>query len=95
MDTYNGNLYVAGGYNGTSALNTVIYTSLDSAGNIGSWSSGTSFSYARYGLSMSIDRGYLYITGGYDGTSTYYADTQFAPIQTTGGVGSWDHRHKL
>lgn len=75
-----GFLYIYGGYNGTVANNKVDYAPFAPGGGIGSWTSGTTFTSARYGHQVDVYNGYAYLTGGY-GSSTYYNDVQSAPIQ--------------
>ncbi len=88
MTTYDNFLYIAGGYDGSSYKNDVIYSEITSLGTNGSWTTGSSFTNTRRGLSLFADRGYLYLNGGYNG-STYYSDTQFAAINTDGSLDSW------
>ena len=85
---YNGYLYVIGGYNGTAALADVQYAPINANGAIGAWTATTSFTTARYGHTSVVYNGYLYVIGGYNGTS-YLADVQYAPINATGTIGAW------
>lgn len=95
----NGNtVYIAGGCttgtaNSCSAwTNAVYHIQLSGSGGLAStWSSGgtdASFTNSRYGLGMTVVNGILYIIGGYDNT-TYYSDSQYAPIAANGTVGTW------
>ncbi len=59
-----------------------------SAGVIGGFVTTSSFTAARYGHSTVAYNGYLYVIGGFDGT-TYYATVQYAPILADGTVGAW------
>ena len=81
-------LYIIGGWNGTTSYNTIYYKDIGTDGNIsGTWSS-TTFTNARYGHASVLYNGYLYILGGYDGT-TYYNNVAYAPVNTDGTLGSW------
>lgn len=85
---YNGYLYISGGYTGTSSLSSVQYAPLNAGGSVGTWASTTSFANARYGAGSIASGGYLYIFGGYDGTS-YYSDIQYTPLATIARVGHY------
>ena len=86
----NGTLYIAGGLSGSGNLSDVQYATLNTSGGGFStaWASTTSFTNARYGFGIAISQGYIYLAGGYDG-STYYSDTQYAPINANGTIGTW------
>lgn len=85
---YNGYIYVLGGTtNGSSYLNDVQYAPINSDGTIGSWSTTTSFPTARYGHHVVVYNGYIYLTGGNDGSARN--DVQYAPINTNGSIGTW------
>ncbi len=91
---YNDYLYILGGlYNGnTTYYNDVQYAKIDSNGTLGSWASTTSFANGRSGLPSVVNNGYLYILGGtyYNGsTAEFYCDTQYAPINADGTIGTW------
>ena len=91
---YAGNLYIVGGCSAgattcTTSRATVHYAAIASSGDLaGSLTASTSFTTARGDLGLAIINGVLYITGGRTNT-TYSSDTQFAPISSGGGVGSW------
>jgi hypothetical protein len=89
---YGGYVYVVGG-KGASVYNNVEYAPISSSGGITSAftvTTGSSlFTNARQGLGAVADNGYLYLAGGYNGTATYYADTQYAPINSNGSIGAW------
>jgi len=88
---YNGRIYATGGASGAGTTQTTVYQSpsLTAGGNIGStWTSTTAFTTARSGHVAVAYGNNLYILGGFDGTN-YLMDTQYAPINTDGTVGSW------
>lgn len=96
---WNNRIYVTGGNDGSSAASNVIYASpsLSSGGNITSaWTTTnmTAFTTARSGHVAIAYGSTLYILGGYDGTN-YLLDTQYAPINSAGEIGSWTPTEKL
>lgn len=87
---HDGYLYVLGGLDPSSiVLNDVQVAPINANGSVGTWTGTTSFASARQGLSAAAHNGYLYVLGGFDGTSTWYNDVQYAPIGAGGTVGSW------
>lgn len=97
---YNGKLYVYGGYtSGTSALNSVIYATINSNGTLGSWTSAsTSMATATCRFGWTAYKGYLYAAGGATGTiasgcgnssATMTNTLQYAPILASGDLGAW------
>ncbi|HSX04985.1 MAG TPA: hypothetical protein VLF69_00770 [Candidatus Saccharimonadales bacterium] len=100
---YNDYLYILGGYNGTTYYNDVQYGVLNADGTVGSihythsstddsTSFVSGFTTGRFGLSAVAYNGYLYVVGGCSaGTcTTYKSDTQYAPLNANGTVGSWN-----
>ncbi len=70
-------------------LSDVQYAPISSVdGSIGVWTTTTSFLTGRQGLTSAIYNGYVYVLGGFDGT-TYYNDVQYAQINANGTVGAW------
>lgn len=79
---WNNRIYVAGGYNASSTVQSTVYVSpdLSAGGNITSnWTSSTAFNVARAGVAMVSYANNLYLFGGYDGTN-YLNDSQFASL---------------
>jgi len=85
---YNGYMYVMGGYNGTTYLADTQYAAINANGSLGAWATTTSFTTGRYGHTSVVHNGYVYVMGGYNGT-TYLADVQYAPINANGTLGVW------
>ncbi len=86
---YGGYVYVMGGYNGSSSLSTVYYAPLSSTGGVGAWSTSTnSLPQVLYNATSVEYGGYVYVMGGYNGSSSL-STLYYAPISSTGGVGSW------
>ena len=57
-------------------------------GSVGTWSTTTAFTTARYNHSTVVYNGYLYVLGGDNGT-TQFNDVQYAPINSDGTIGTW------
>ncbi len=90
LEIYNGYMYVVGGYaqETSTELNDVQYAPIKEDGTIGTWTTTNSFSVTRENMKATIYRGYLYIAGGWDG-ATDRGDTQYAPINTNGSIGTF------
>lgn len=91
-----GKLYIAGGCSAgaltcTTTQNDIQYGTFGSSGDLtGSLTTNsTSFSTTRGYLGLVIDGGYAYVIGGWAGGTNYYDDTQYAPMNSNGSVGSW------
>jgi hypothetical protein len=86
---YNNLLYIIGGYSisGGSALNDIQYCVMNAATHaVGSCTDQTNaFTTARRALSAVIYNGYLYISGGSNGT-TELNDIQYCPIDLVSGA---------
>ncbi len=93
---YGGKLYLAGGCTAgatscTTTSNTVYYTGFTTIDDLsGNFTSTGTFTTARGDFGFVAANNYLYITGGRTDT-TYYSDTQYAPINNDGTVGSWSN----
>ncbi len=85
---YNGYLYIVGGYTGSVYQSDVQYAAINANGTIGTWTATTSFTTGRTNLSSTINNGYLYIMGGYTG-STYLSDVQYAQFKVNGSLGGF------
>lgn len=85
---YNGYLYVYGGVNGGVNRNDVTYAAIYADGSIGAWFTATnSFTTARRQFATAAGSGYIYILGGWDGT-TNFADVQYAKLDQAGVLSS-------
>ena len=85
---YNGRVYIAGGWDGSTRHNGVYYANVNGDGSLGSWTATTSFSGVRNSHAMTQQGGYLYLTGGWQGSSAY-TDIQIAKINADGTLGNW------
>jgi hypothetical protein len=100
---YDNYLYLLGGNDGSSNYSLVQYAPTNSDGTIGSWSSTTSFHVARTDMAANEYNGYMYVYGGQSstpsgdctsGSNPYYCNgVQFAAINSTGTVGTWNYTH--
>jgi hypothetical protein len=85
---YNGYLYIIGGTDGTTAQNDIQYCPLNAGGSVGACTQQAgAFTTARWGHTSVVYNGYLYIIGGWNGT-TYYNDIQYCPLNAGGSVGA-------
>ncbi len=81
--TVNGKIYVIGGHNGTSVLDTC--EEYNPGGN--SWATMASMPTAREGATASVVDGKIYVFGGHDGTNDSTKCEVFDP--SDGPSGSW------
>lgn len=86
--SYNGYLYVLGGWDETTTGgDDVIYAKIYANGTIGSWSSTTSLpTTGRTHSGATIANGYIYIVGGMVGSNS---DVLYAKLNIDGTIGSW------
>ncbi len=86
---YNGFVYVLGGRSSASTYNsTVYYAQLNANGTVGAWSTGTALPITLSGQSTSVANGYIYVTGGYNGS--YQSTVYYAQLNGNGSVGAWN-----
>lgn len=86
---FNGYVYISGGL-GASALSDIQYAKINSDGTLGTWTATASIpgaNAARYGHGMTAYNGYMYIMGGYTG-STYLDDVLYTKINSDGTLSS-------
>ena len=88
---YDGYVYILGGSSGNSFHNDVQYAPINSDGTIGTWQSATPFTQARSSHTSVVHDGYIYVIGGFysDGSTYYFNDVQYAPINADGSIGVW------
>lgn len=92
---YNGFLYVIGGANGSSVVNTVYYAPINGTGTVGSWSTTSSLNTARDSFAAAVYKGYIYVAGGIvsgtfgEDTGDYTDSVEYAQIKSDGTLGSW------
>lgn len=87
---YGGYVYVMGGYLGSTEYSDVQYAPIDYVtGAVGTFSTQPSFNNGRDSFYATVMDGYLYVVGGFNGsTTTYYSDVQFAKLAAAGGLVS-------
>ncbi len=78
--TYNGYLYVLGGFTG-SANSTVYGAKVNTDGTIGTWATLNTLPGTRYDLTATVSNGYIFVLGGYNG-STRFSTVYSAPLQS-------------
>jgi N-acetylneuraminic acid mutarotase len=91
--SYNGTLYVVGGStsdDGNNNLATTYSTNLHADnGNVSGWFASTSLPEARGSTGCTAYNGYIYVLGGYTGSSVGSALVRYAPLNPDGSIGSW------
>ena len=88
--TYNGYVYVMGGWNGSTGSNTVYHAPLNSDGTVGSWTTSSHSLPASIRVTTGVAyNGYIYVIGGLDNTPSRVSTIYHAPLNSDGTVGSW------
>ncbi|KKT77005.1 MAG: Kelch repeat type 1-containing protein, partial [Microgenomates group bacterium GW2011_GWB1_44_8] len=85
----NGYVYVIGGYDGSIVVTTVYYARLASNGSVGSWNTTTLLPLPRDYHTSVVANGYVYVIGGYDGSSSV-SSVYYAALNSDGTVGTWN-----
>lgn len=84
MVSYNGVLYVVGGYDGTNTLTDIQYADLNSNGSIPSWANTTDVPQGMRARQAVAANGYMYFLGN-EGTTTQIS---YVAINSTGTLGT-------
>ena len=83
------NVYLLGGStNGTNAVSTVYFTTINSDGTLNTWSTGTSLPGNLSHSQSVITKNRIYLLGGLNG-SDYVSTVYTAPIDSSGTIGTW------
>jgi hypothetical protein len=86
----NGYIYIIGGYNGTGAKQTVWYAKPNADGTIPSWTvNATNLPAIVRFTGSAAANGYIYVTGGENGTTAQTTVWYGAYDPITGAVASW------
>jgi len=87
----NGFIYVIGGFNGTSDVNTVYSAPLNANGSVGAWTTeANALPISLDGASSSVYSGHIYLMGGYSAANSSIVNTVYsAPLNANGSVGAW------
>jgi len=85
----NTNVYLLGGStNGTNAVSTVYFTTINSDGTLNTWSTGTSLPGNLSHSQTVVTKNRVYLLGGLNG-SGYVSTVYTAPINADGTIGTW------
>jgi hypothetical protein len=89
MVAYNGKMYIMGGYTGSTYLDDVLYTTINSDGTLGSsWTtSSVVLPSTRYTFGLVAYNNRFYLAGGYNGSLKN--DSYYATINADGSISSW------
>ncbi len=86
---YNNYIYTVGGEStSTTSHNDIRYAPLNTSGDVGAWTTVTGSFSARYRTNAVVYGGNLYVIAGRHGT-TQFTDIWRAPINSSGGLGTW------
>lgn len=87
---YNGVMYVAGGYDGTTYRNDIRQATINNDGTLSSWANAAvNLQWGATQFCLLAYNGYLYEIGGQTATSTWSNQIAYAPIGSTGTLGAW------
>lgn len=93
LTVYNGRLYLVGGSTSTSPTHTagVYVTDINSNGTLGFWNASASddLPNALGNHSIVAKNGYMYVIGGTPVGSTATSTVLYAPIDSSGLIGTW------
>ncbi len=84
----NGYIYTTGGLPNDGITSSVFFAPINSTGSIGAWSSTTALPAGAYRHTSVAYNGYVYSIGGND-AAIRTTTVNFAPINSTGSIGSW------
>ncbi|MCC6544734.1 MAG: hypothetical protein IT392_09565 [Nitrospirae bacterium] len=88
----NGIIYVIGGVDGKTFLDTTAYAKIQSDGSLGPWQTGPKLNEERGFIGAAVYRDYIYVVGG--GKGAYGQDllrsVERAHIQSDGSLGAWE-----
>jgi N-acetylneuraminic acid mutarotase len=91
---YNGYIYLMGGNTGSSAVPTVDYAQITSAGAVSNWSYSTSLSTGSLPNAIDVStsvvyNGYIYEIGGCEPGCTDIPTVDYVAINSNGTLGTW------
>jgi N-acetylneuraminic acid mutarotase len=88
--TYNGYVYVIGGYTNGGISDTTYYAQLNSDGTVGTWNTSPSVLPQAVATATSVVyNGYVYVIGGRN-TNNYTNTVYYAKLNSDGTVGTWN-----
>ena len=86
---HNNYIFILGGWGSGSYRNDVWSAEIQADGSVGSWTSTTDLPSPRSGFNMAVCNGYLYVIGGYNGSSDL-TEVVYAQINDDGTIGTWE-----
>jgi hypothetical protein len=88
---YNNKIYLLGGLNGSNTtISTVQYATVNPMGTLGTWTSGTALSSARYGLTAQAYNNTIYAIGGdLTFTGSPITTVEYVKLNSDGTMNSW------
>ncbi|TAH34233.1 hypothetical protein EYC59_03020 [Candidatus Saccharibacteria bacterium] len=82
--------FAANGYMYMVGYDNVQAAPVNSNGTLGAWKYTSRFHLDRFGAAVAYGNGFVYMYGGCSGAcSSYYGDTQYAPVYANGTLGAW------
>jgi len=86
--SYNGYVYVIGGYRNFHSLANVQYAKVGTDGALGPWQTTTALPAVATGLQAAVHNGYLYAVGGFSAPGTDKS-VYYTKIKSDGTLGAW------
>lgn len=83
-------IYLIGGVNGSTHLNTVIYANINSDGSLGAWAYANNLPWTYSQGQIAVIKNKVYIVGGAFNTSSTLSNIYSATIDSDGAIGSWN-----
>jgi len=84
----NNRIYLLGGWNGGTSLNTVYTAPINANGTLGAWVTGAPLPIVIYAAQTIVTNNRVYLLGGRNDV-TYLSTVYTAPINANGTLGAW------
>ena len=88
-DTYDGYIYVLGGWDGGGFFDSVYYAPINADGTLGTWNTTTVMPGIRQHTSVHIYSGRIYIAGGITSGLALVGSVHSAAVNSDGTIGPW------
>lgn len=82
-------IYLFGGWNGSTVVDTVYTATIDQTGLISTWSNASTLPTPLSQTRLIASRNRVYLIGGYNPSGAYVSTVYNAPINQDGTLGSW------